>query len=447
MFNEYLADMKADNNYTTGFASQTVNYEVRGGADDWYYTDSTHPGHNIIAITPETGLTGFWPTQAEIIPLAQTMLFSNKYMSMVAGAYVAPVSSAFNKTQYTQSEAGNLKVKFRNKGVLTANNVKIQLSTASPYVTIPVHEFSFASLATFVSDSSTFNFTVAAGAPNNYAVPVTLKFKIDTSVVYTEQKFILVGSGITTLADSAEQTFSKWTTSNTWAITTAQSHTPTHSFTDSPGGNYTNNANNSMTLVTPINISSMPVVYLSFWHRYATEANFDLCNVEVSSNNGTSWQTVKAYSGTQSTWVQQSIDITSYANSSSNLKIRFRLSTDPGLVLDGWYVDDIKLTNYNSNITSVGNQNEIPEVYSLSQNYPNPFNPSTSIAYSIPVKGLVSIKVFDILGKEAAEIVNEVKEAGSYNINFNASALSSGIYYYRIQSGSFTETRKMMLIK
>jgi len=75
--------------------------------------------------------------------------------------------------------------------------------------------------------------------------------------------------------------------------------------------------------------------------------------VEVSSNNGSSWQTVKAYNGVMTTWTEQNIDITSFANSSSQLKIRFRLQSDQGVVADGWYIDDIKLKNYSPLINSV----------------------------------------------------------------------------------------------
>ena len=80
-------------------------------------------------------------------------------------------------------------------------------------------------------------------------------------------------------------------------------------------------------------------------------------------------------------------------------------------------------------------------------NYPNPFNPVTSINFSIPKQGLVTLKVYDVLGKEVANLVNEVKAAGSYSVEFNGANLSSGIYYYRIESGSFVNVKKMLLIK
>jgi photosystem II stability/assembly factor-like uncharacterized protein len=85
--------------------------------------------------------------------------------------------------------------------------------------------------------------------------------------------------------------------------------------------------------------------------------------------------------------------------------------------------------------------------FKLEQNYPNPFNPGTVINWQVPVNGFVSLKVYDVLGNEIAVLVNEEKTAGSYQTEFNASNLSSGTYFYRIESGSFVQTRKMILLK
>ncbi len=89
----------------------------------------------------------------------------------------------------------------------------------------------------------------------------------------------------------------------------------------------------------------------------------------------------------------------------------------------------------------------VPDNFLLTQNYPNPFNPATNIRYSIPSSGFVSLKIYDALGKETASLVNEEKPAGNYEVNFDASELTSGVYFYQLRSGNFVQTRKMMLIK
>lgn len=99
------------------------------------------------------------------------------------------------------------------------------------------------------------------------------------------------------------------------------------------------------------------------------------------------------------------------------------------------------------NPTGVNDNNNTVNTYSLSQNYPNPFNPSTQIKFSVKEAGLVTLKVYDVLGREIATLVNETKAAGSYVVNFDASKLASGMYLYKIESGSFSATKKMLLVR
>jgi hypothetical protein len=279
-----------------------------------------------------------------------------------------------------------------------------------------------------------------------------LTFKQDTATVYTQVVYIPVGTptSSTVFSDNGSS-FSNWTAEGsaaTWNITTAQFNSSPSSFTDSPGGSYGNGVDVSMVITNPINISSSPVVSLSFFHRYATEANYDWCMVEVSSDNGETWQPIAEYTGTLSAWTQQTFDITRYANASSQMKIRFRLVSDAGVTGDGWYVDDIVITSYcSSPFVGIAQNNNTPGVFSLEQNYPNPFNPVTQIKYSIANDEFVKIKVFDVLGREVAVLVNENQKAGSYSTEFDGSNFASGLYLYKIQAGSFTDVKKMILIK
>ena len=102
----------------------------------------------------------------------------------------------------------------------------------------------------------------------------------------------------------------------------------------------------------------------------------------------------------------------------------------------------------NGTTTKVGMDGaSLPTVYALMQNYPNPFNPSTKISYQLPVKTLVTLKVYDIIGREVAALVNEQQNAGIYDVTFDGSRLASGVYFYRIQAGTFTQTKKFVLLK
>ncbi|MCX7878713.1 MAG: S8 family peptidase, partial [Ignavibacteria bacterium] len=111
------------------------------------------------------------------------------------------------------------------------------------------------------------------------------------------------------------------------------------------------------------------------------------------------------------------------------------------------------IINANQALLAVGSpvggiqQTEVPSEYSLSQNYPNPFNPATVIRFTIPKEGFVSLKVYDLTGREVVTLVNENRKPGTYDVKFDASKLSSGVYFYRLESGEFRAIRKLMLIR
>lgn len=99
-------------------------------------------------------------------------------------------------------------------------------------------------------------------------------------------------------------------------------------------------------------------------------------------------------------------------------------------------------------VTDASNSNiAVPEKYSISQNYPNPFNPTTKISFSLPKEGFVSLKVYDVVGRMVKELVSETKAPGSYSVTFDASNFSSGIYFYRIETSNFIDTKRMVLVK
>ncbi len=114
---------------------------------------------------------------------------------------------------------------------------------------------------------------------------------------------------------------------------------------------------------------------------------------------------------------------------------------------DGSVVIDLGIYEYNSYPVSVEPEVNNPQKFVLSQNYPNPFNPSTVIEFTIPTTQLVNLSIYNILGEKVAELVNGTEVAGNHSVSFNASALTSGVYFYRIVVNNFIQTRKMILLK
>jgi hypothetical protein len=171
----------------------------------------------------------------------------------------------------------------------------------------------------------------------------------------------------------------------------------------------------------------------------ATETNNSGFNVErkqlfspQSTIGNEDWETIIFVNGHGTTTETQT-----YSYTDENLsagKYHYRLKQ---IDFNGMY-------GYSNEIEVLVNA---PDKFSLNQNYPNPFNPNTSIEFQLPKESFVTLKVYNILGVEIATLVNEQKQAGVHKIKFNASGLTSGLYIYKISTGNFEQTRKMLLLK
>ena len=183
---------------------------------------------------------------------------------------------------------------------------------------------------------------------------------------------------------------------------------------------------------------------LEFYAGYSTQwlTNATL-KLYISTDGGVDWTKLweAINDGNDWKWRKINLDLTSYS-SNSNLKIAWQYVGKDGDIVS---LDNIKLVGYP--VTDINDKLVIPNEYSLSQNYPNPFNPSTVIDFALPTNSNVSIKVFNNLGEEVAELVNREMNAGYHSVNFNATNLSSGIYFYRISAGHFVKTNKMILLR
>ncbi|MDR3667718.1 MAG: FISUMP domain-containing protein, partial [Ignavibacteriaceae bacterium] len=199
----------------------------------------------------------------------------------------------------------------------------------------------------------------------------------------------------------------------------------------------------SIRCINNLTVSELPVELTKFtvsvignnvllnWNT-ATEVNTSSFDIEMKLQASNTWQIIASVSAS--------------GNSNSSKQYSF---TDKKITT-GKYNYRLKLVDFGgsskySNIVSV--EIVAPAKFELGQNYPNPWNPTTTIRYQVPVNILVTIKAFDILGKEVATLVNELKPAGNYEVTLNGKNLSSGVYYYQMKAGTFFETKKFVLIK
>jgi photosystem II stability/assembly factor-like uncharacterized protein len=166
--------------------------------------------------------------------------------------------------------------------------------------------------------------------------------------------------------------------------------------------------------------------------KTATETNNKGYSVERKADNSAMWESVGFVNGKGTSAKTSEYSFTDVPEVAASYSYRLKQIDFDG-AFDYSGIVEVNMT--------------APQSFALSQNYPNPFNPSTTINYSIPMTSKVSLKIFDMLGREVASLVNETKQAGNYEVVFNASKISSGVYFYKLQAGSFTETKKLTLMK
>ncbi|MBS4035336.1 MAG: S8 family peptidase [Ignavibacterium sp.] len=198
-------------------------------------------------------------------------------------------------------------------------------------------------------------------------------------------------------------------------------------------------------LITPAFNLGSGNASIEFYTGYSTQwLSGATIKLHISTNGGSNWTQIwtAENDGQPWSWRNRIIDISAYSNR-QNLKLGWQYVGNDG---DMVAIDGVRLLGY-TGTTDITEDELIITDYNLSQNYPNPFNPATKISWQSPVGSWQVLKVFDVLGKEVAILVNEYKPAGRYEVEFDASRLSSGVYLYRLQAGEQSFTRKMTLVK
>ena len=407
IFREFAIDMTFYNGYTYGTDMQTVGYSTRGNSDDYFYDgDTVLNSGKIFAMTPEVGTTGFWPSQSEIFPLAIVNLNPNLYYAWVAGGYVEMINPNYSKQYFMPGDNVLMNPFVKNKGLSTAFNISVQLSSLTSNAVVTTSSVTFDSISSrsTVSTASPLAFTISQTAQANEIVKLLITTNTSGIVMNKDTLTLVVGKPTNIFADTTNILNTLWTITGTptsspkWAITTATYNSPPNSYTDSPSGNYLSSSTVTMTLTNSINLTGYSNPRLSFYTKFNIENNWDYGQVEISTNNGSTWIPLQGqytnpgtgtfqpngeplYDGTKSVWVKEEISLSSYM--SSQFKIRFELKTDGSVEYDGWYIDDIKIFYYS--ISSV----ELTSFTALIEGYYNGVS-STEDSISIELRNVSS---------------------------------------------------------
>jgi hypothetical protein len=254
-----------------------------------------------------------------------------------------------------------------------------------------------------------------------------------------------------------------------WALTTASSHSPTNSMTDSPGGNYPANDSSVCVMLSPVDLTEAENCSLTFWAKWTIELNWDCVKLQISTDGGSTWTSLATaytqpasgqgkqkpagspvFEGTQSSWVRNAVGLSTW-QSETNVRFRFVLLSDGSTQRDGFYFDDFMIAG---ELVVVGvEESAPPTITRLFANVPNPFNPATTIRFDLAEPATVELRVYDIGGRLVRTLVgSERRTSGAHEARWDGrndagAAVSSGIYLYRLEADAFRETRKMTLIR
>ena len=481
-FIEYASDMTQYNHYTYGTGDETVGYIVNGDSDDWMYGEQEQK-NKILAMTPEVGGGddgGFWPYQSKILPLAQENVYPNLFVAWVVGGLVKAVDySIFGDDDgngyFDPGESGKLVFKIKNIGQGDASGVTLQLSSLNPFVTVnETDETAPIDMASRESvDSDTFTFSISSDAPIAQPIRFILQTKFAGIVRPDTLGNTLTGTPVLSFSDSLENDPTDWIKVSDWDITSNAFHSPSHSFTDSPGGYYSSNCNSTLILSKPFNLSSGAVdAYLQFWTKWEIETSWDFGQV-LASTDSVNWQPLAGqfthsgsgqgmqsenepgYDGKQTHWVKEKMSLKDYIGQ-EKVFIKFNLQADGYVEFDGWYIDDISLLVYEGQPSGVSGPVEKPIKFALKQNYPNPFNPTTAINYSLPQAALIKLVVYNALGQKVRTLVDGFQSSGLKTVQWDGKSntgnqMGSGIYFFRITASNkqihFEKVVKGILMK
>lgn len=433
---DYFADLSVHMCSQNGYFPQKSSglYPASGDSDDYMYKVDIGVGNKdtIFVWTPEIG-TDFWPPQSEIEPTCQGMVFPNMVLSHIAHKYLA--------------------VKDEDPSLISAmsgdfNHSATRFGVVDGPVTVSIEPLqNIQSVGSGVTH--TLNIRESAAGAISYNLSPGIQFGdpivyvLNTEYgVWTKRDTITKTYGALTLqlSDDATST-TNWT--GTWTTTTDAAYSPSTSFTESNGGDYSNNADDRYELNQTIDLTNATDAMITFWAKWDIEADYDYCQFQVSTNSGATWEgqcgnyTVEGSStiwngsaqpdgepvweGT-SDWVLEEISLTDYLGQTIN--VRFQFESDGGVTMDGFYFDDFQVS-----------YNEPAGIEEMSFDVKVIPNPANDVAYVSLSKVLTegTVKVYDRAGRVVAAYPIT---AQTNKISIETANLPEGMYTVNVESGS-----------
>jgi hypothetical protein len=378
----------------------------------------------------------------------------------------------------------NLRILVENSGSATAGGLSGILLINDPYIIVSEDSASFPNISPGDSLlSSPFSLSISPDCPVPHLTPANLI--LSALYGYTAQDSFILVIGETGFVDDMENGEGEWTHlsvtpgyGDEWNLSSARNYTPggEWSWHCAVADTYSNTLDGA--LVTPY-ILLGPNSFLTFYHWMDAETSstytgycYDGGIVEISTDSGATWQQIFPKNGypfriryggsphnpfPEQTWCfsghfewrQDTFDLSDYIGV---VQIRFRFGSDRSVTGEGWYIDDVYVGSHPVKVEEPYHRVYGTPCFKLGQNYPNPFYRMTTISFTVPIKGIVKIKIYDSAGRLVKKILESSLEPGFYQIKWDGTdsrgrRVSSGVYFYRLESSYSSSTRKMVLLR
>ncbi|HIB48309.1 MAG TPA: T9SS type A sorting domain-containing protein [Flavobacteriaceae bacterium] len=426
-----------------GFTNQLSSdlYPAAGDSDDFMYgTIGTHD--KIYAYTPEIG-PAFWPPSNQIEPIAKGMMYLNLTSAKMVNNYAAvtPTGNLYTGAQAEQTSTYDI----QRLGIAGSGSFTVNVNPISQNIAFVGGGNSFSGLDLLESTNGSINYVLAGGTAAGDDIVYELVVNngsYDTKVLVTK-KFGDLTPVFQDEGDSVTDNFNN----NGWATTNNTFVSPSSSITESPNGNYQNNANKTIAISDAVDLSAAIGANLSFYAKWDIEENWDYVQVEVSTNNGGSWEPQcgnftnegstnngqptgePLYDGVQNDWVLEEIDLSDYLG--ETILVRFQFVSDGAERRDGFYFDDLTIGVVEESTLNV---NEVADNQFFL--YPNPVIDLLTIETPFDA---YTVDIFNIQGQR---IFSEAYQSNRTQIDY--STFSSGMYLVRLTSESASKTFRVV---
>ncbi len=435
-----------ESRFQYGTADQTVAYVVNGCSDDWMYGEQTTKP-KMFAMTPEAGSAtdGFWPVSSRILDICKTTFKQNYYLAKTSANYGVARDM---HDQFISSNTGFIKYDLRRLG-LQAGTISVSITPlGTGLATLGAPKvYTNLSLNQLIIDSIAY--TTSPGLSQGQAISYIITTNFGSNGFKTDTIQKIYGTPQIVLNDNGTSVATNYTTT-LWGTTTTRFKSPPSSITESPTGNYPNNANRAITSKVGLNLSGATYAHLQYYTRFQLEKNNDKVQLAISTNGGTSWSpvcgkyktspassggTVPVYDGLQDEWVKESFDLSAYVN--QTILLRFTMTSNASTTKDGFYFDDMLIRKINS--PTVGIKETSILVNEVLTVYPNPANDYIQIEKNNSES--CTIELMDVTGKIIKrELINEM------NHRIVTNELSNGIYLLRLSMNGEAFTRRVQVI-